>query len=428
MSEKHDLEWQTFSDHLSSTTKRLMETKELADVTLVTDDQKQVLAHKIFLSAGSEIFRNILINNPHKHPFIYLTNINHQELEAIIQFLYLGTATLYQDRIDDFLSAAKNLQVKEIALGLDETSNEPRIDETSNEPIFDDLKTSLPPQSEVKVEEKQTGIVETSNELCLDGFKTSANPESKNIVQAVTEANDSNNESLKRFSCSDCSYSSNIHANLKKHYNCKHADIGTRITYPCPDCGKVFTDISGMRYHHKYKHQNYRDKCVECDYKCSSGSVLSYHIQTVHKGIIIRFYCDEGNCDSSFTSKTLLRYHKDNVHYGKTFPCSQCDYKSNSQHHLNEHINFKHLQGGYKCQHCDFREKNLHAFRRHVNGIHVGIKDKCSINNCNTKFSDQALFVEHVKNVHKQNPNPCSKCDFYAYNSNSLWRHSRKMH
>ena len=75
MIEKNDLEWKTFSDHLSSTTKRLMETKELADVTLVTDDQKQVLAHKIFLSAGSEIFRNILINNPHKHPFIYLTNI-----------------------------------------------------------------------------------------------------------------------------------------------------------------------------------------------------------------------------------------------------------------------------------------------------------------------------------------------------------------
>ena len=114
MLEKNDLEWKTFSDHLSSTTKRLMETKELADVTLVTDDQKQVLAHKIFLSAGSEIFRNILINNPHKHPFIYLTNIKHQELEAIIQFLYLGTASLYQDRIDDFLSAAKSLQVKEM--------------------------------------------------------------------------------------------------------------------------------------------------------------------------------------------------------------------------------------------------------------------------------------------------------------------------
>ena len=57
-----------------------METKELADVTLISDDQKQLHAHKVFLSAGSEVFRNILINNTHKHPVIYLTNIQHQEL------------------------------------------------------------------------------------------------------------------------------------------------------------------------------------------------------------------------------------------------------------------------------------------------------------------------------------------------------------
>ena len=36
MSEKLDLNWHTFSDHLYGTSKRLMETKELADVTLVS--------------------------------------------------------------------------------------------------------------------------------------------------------------------------------------------------------------------------------------------------------------------------------------------------------------------------------------------------------------------------------------------------------
>ena len=76
------------------------------------------------------------MNNTHKHPVIYLTNVNHQELEAIIQFLYLGKATFYQDKMNDFLSAAKNLQVKEIAAGLemDEPSNEPS-NESSNEPL-----------------------------------------------------------------------------------------------------------------------------------------------------------------------------------------------------------------------------------------------------------------------------------------------------
>ena len=124
-----------------------METKELADVTLISNDQKQLFAHKVFLSAGSEVFRNILINSTHKHPVIHLTNIKHQELEAIIRFIYLGKTTFYQDKMNDFLSAAKNLQVKEITSRLEEivekTSNELVVcgffQETSNESILDDL-------------------------------------------------------------------------------------------------------------------------------------------------------------------------------------------------------------------------------------------------------------------------------------------------
>ena len=41
MAEKLDLDWHTFSDNLFTTSKMLMETKELADVTLISDDQKQ---------------------------------------------------------------------------------------------------------------------------------------------------------------------------------------------------------------------------------------------------------------------------------------------------------------------------------------------------------------------------------------------------
>ena len=146
--EKLDLDWHTFSDHLFSTSKSFMETKELADVTLISDDQKQLYAHKVFLSAGSEVIRNILINNTHKHPVIYLTNIKHQELEAIIQFIYLGKATFYQDKMGDFLSAARNLQIKEIATGFemnDETDDtEGTYESQAYVPANDSVKQTLP--------------------------------------------------------------------------------------------------------------------------------------------------------------------------------------------------------------------------------------------------------------------------------------------
>ena len=140
MSEKLDLNWHTFSDHLFDTSKNLYETMELADVTLVSDDQKHISAHKIFLSASSEIFRNILLSNTHKNPIIYLTNIKHHALEAIIQFIYLGKATFYQDKMNDFLSAAKSLQITEIASGFEIENG--ALSESDNQSLVNDAHMS----------------------------------------------------------------------------------------------------------------------------------------------------------------------------------------------------------------------------------------------------------------------------------------------
>ena len=182
MPEKLDLNWHTFPDHLSNTSQWLMETKELADVTLISDDQKQVHAHKIFPSASSEIFRNILLNITYKHPVIYLTNIKHQELEAIIQFIYLGKATFYQDKMGDFLSAARNLQIKEIATGF-EMNNETDDTEGTYEsqayvPANDCVKQTLPQTDQLestsigkRTNEKESNTVgfrkKTASNTCL---------------------------------------------------------------------------------------------------------------------------------------------------------------------------------------------------------------------------------------------------------------------
>ena len=40
------------------------------DVTLVSDDQKQIQSHKVVLSACSSFFKPILQNNSHSHPLI----------------------------------------------------------------------------------------------------------------------------------------------------------------------------------------------------------------------------------------------------------------------------------------------------------------------------------------------------------------------
>ena len=36
-------------------------------------------------------------------------------MESILEFMYLGVATFYQERMNEFLNVAKNLEIKEIS-------------------------------------------------------------------------------------------------------------------------------------------------------------------------------------------------------------------------------------------------------------------------------------------------------------------------
>ena len=55
--EKYSLTWHTYSDHLRSMMKELMMNEDFADVTLVTEDKKQIKANISILSACSPVFK-----------------------------------------------------------------------------------------------------------------------------------------------------------------------------------------------------------------------------------------------------------------------------------------------------------------------------------------------------------------------------------
>ena len=83
----------------------MMHSSVFADVTLVTDDKQQIRAHRNILSAASPVFKNILqVDSSNTNPFIYLRGIQQSEMESIIQFIYLGEAKFYEERMKEFLS------------------------------------------------------------------------------------------------------------------------------------------------------------------------------------------------------------------------------------------------------------------------------------------------------------------------------------
>ena len=79
----------------------------------MTDDKQQIRAHRNILSACSPVFKSILqIDSKNANPVIYLREIQHPEMESIMQLIYLGEARFYKERMSEFLTVSKNLNLK----------------------------------------------------------------------------------------------------------------------------------------------------------------------------------------------------------------------------------------------------------------------------------------------------------------------------
>ena len=130
MSEKLCLKWNDFQENVNSAFGNLREDKEFTDVTLACEDGQQIEAHKVILAASSPFFQNLLNKNvkKHYHPLIYMKGVKFDDLCAIIDFLYLGEANVFQESLDSFLGIAEDLQLKGLKGLTEKVENKTEID------------------------------------------------------------------------------------------------------------------------------------------------------------------------------------------------------------------------------------------------------------------------------------------------------------
>ena len=113
-SEKFNLTWNEFEKCTSNSFKDLLGEQDFVDVTLISEDTKQIKAHKVVLSACSPILKNILVRNPHQHPLVCLTGMKYQELELLVNFMYRGEVEIYQNNLEIFIKNGQDIPSKRI--------------------------------------------------------------------------------------------------------------------------------------------------------------------------------------------------------------------------------------------------------------------------------------------------------------------------
>ena len=234
-----------------------------SDVTLVSDDKIQFEAHKCVLSASSPVLKKLLLNNPHPHPLIYLKGVKQQELQSILQFIYLGEARFYQGNMDRFMEAVKDLQIKQLA----------ECFETAGNPFIN---------REEHADEDEHILNATSD---------------PDIPININEEIENNSRSI----------SSTVDEILRldiRTYN-SVGESGSRL-YKCEECEAVFKSCSGLIYHTSSKHEGVVYSCNKCEYKATQQGNLNTHQRSKHEGET--YSCKQ--CEYQTTWNASLRIHQ----------------------------------------------------------------------------------------------------------------------
>merc|ERR1712126_15334 len=215
--------WSSHTEPLKKLFQEMLSSNELSDVTLGCDDKIRFHSHKLVLSACSPVFQSIISENTPPNQSIFLKGIHSQGMKSILQFIYVGQTTVHQHRINNFLDAARSLEIKEIS------------------------QTTIGNLEEAKVDPLEDKLVDS---------------EMKKKMKQDREENKDKKIPMK------------IPAKVKQE-----KVIQERINEKCHICGKTFRTMS---VYIKHMDKAHFIPCSKCDYKAETQALFIDHIQTTH--------------------------------------------------------------------------------------------------------------------------------------------------
>ena len=337
LKEKYSLSWHDYSEHLKSMMKEFMMNENFSDVTLVTDDKIHINANINILSTCSPVFRNILKKEKNYNQILYLRGILFSEMESIMQFIYLGEATFFEERMDEFISVAKSLEIKELC-NTETKINDTLPDEkspsnklTSTE-TFEDQTVQTGHTAKQGIQDEEINVANVNRKFeCDQCHKIYSGPGALyNHQQSVHQG--------VKYACEKCDVQYTCKSSLITHIQMKHE--GVSVMYPCGKCDHQFTEKSNLNRHIQSKHEAVKYACTQCDYQASQQGTLTEHIKSRHEGV--------------------------------TYACDQCHYQAMRKSHLTAHIKHKHEGVKYSCDQCDYQFKYQHSLKKHSQLLHKG--------------------------------------------------------
>ena len=229
----------------------------LYDVTLASDDDEQIEAHRVILSMCSPLFRNIFKNNKHPHPLLYMRGIKMSNLQLLISFIYQGEVNVPQERLEIFLAMAQELKIKGLTNSLGE--NHSYYNPIPFTPPAVEEDASFTQESENKFSDLTfTSFDDSLNEIALvneDPKEEKQEIEHSNDVSDLDNSANQEEDLIGRHDgiwfCQKCGKTAKY-----KHHIKSHMEIHVEgVAYPCNHCGKTYKSKNSLQSHISVNHR-----------------------------------------------------------------------------------------------------------------------------------------------------------------------------
>jgi len=264
-SRKFCLRLSEFESNVRKSFKALLkEENNYSDVTLASDDGKQMKAHKIILAAGSVTMDKMLRNIDHPHPYIFMKGIQSIDLECIISFLYNGEAYVEEMSLDRFFDIAEDLGVKGLQgyrTGKNDKVGEPKCSEDPELSTMKEESGDINPLDEI-FNEVPNNIENVGEDEDLETSLYSK--EEQTIVVSNDELDDKIDQMMERngksWICKTCGKISDKKFLIKEHVE-THIQGAAQV---CHICNKTSATRKSLKIHIIDFHNDKSFTCKIC--------------------------------------------------------------------------------------------------------------------------------------------------------------------